>query len=117
MDAADDHVADQDEGVQEDDGIRIFPRRKLQGGEQGDAFPEPVRGRPPLKLSLKTVESLFSLPQKDAAQKFGISLTAFKQVCRKLGVACWPYRRPSKVIFKSVSHVLPNEASRLCMCI
>ena len=96
MNSHDDLSTAQDEDPE--DGIRIFPRRKLHEGEQRAAYPEPMRGRPPLKLNLKTVESVFDLPQKDAALKFGISLTAFKQVCRKLGINCWPYRRPSKVI-------------------
>mmetsp|Transcript_27052 Transcript_27052/g.43450 ORF Transcript_27052/g.43450 Transcript_27052/m.43450 type:complete len:463 (-) Transcript_27052:860-2248(-) len=82
-----------------DGGIRIFPRRKLHEGEQGAANSEPKpRGRPPLKLGLKAVESQFSLPQKDAAASFGISLTAFKQVCRKLGINRWPYRRQGKAL-------------------
>ena len=39
---------------------------------------------------------LFGRPQPEAAQILGISLTTLKQVCRRLGVTRWPYRRPSK---------------------
>mmetsp|Transcript_68620 Transcript_68620/g.100471 ORF Transcript_68620/g.100471 Transcript_68620/m.100471 type:complete len:453 (+) Transcript_68620:78-1436(+) len=101
MDGHDDHSAAQDEDP--DDGIRVFPRRKLHEAEHGKVYSEPVRGRPPMTLSLKTVELLFDLPQKDVAARFGISLTAFKQVCRKLGITRWPYRRASKALAPEAS--------------
>ena len=98
-----------------DGGIRIFPRRKLHEGEQGAANSEPKpRGRPPLKLGLKAVESQFNLPQKDAAASFGISLTAFKQVCRKLGINRWPYRRQGKVIGVLNSHLRAPACHSVC---
>jgi len=75
--------------------IKIFPRRKLGDDEDTVA---PFRGRVPMSLSLQTIQSKYAIPQKEAAQSLGISLTAFKQVCRKLGVIRWPYRRPNKVI-------------------
>jgi len=112
MDGHDDHSAVQDEDP--DDGIRVFPRRKLHEAEHGKVYSEPVRGRPPMTLSLKTVELLFDLPQKDVAARFGISLTAFKQVCRKLGITRWPYRRASKVM-EVLTCKLPYPYSSLVM--
>ena len=112
MDGHDDHSAAQDEDP--DDGIRVFPRRKLHEAEHGKVYSEPVRGRPPMTLSLKTVELLFDLPQKDVAARFGISLTAFKQVCRKLGITRWPYRRASKVM-EVLTCKLPHSYPSLVM--
>ena len=77
------------------DGVRIFPRHKL-GDDRTASGSERVRGRRPLLVSREMVEGKFELKQKDAANDFGISLTAFKQVCRKLGVDRWPYRRPNR---------------------
>eukprot|EP00961_Rhodomonas_salina_P239919 3241196-Rhodomonas_salina.1 len=36
---------------------------------------------------------LFHLPLDEAAEAIGICSTALKNVCRKLGVSRWPYRR------------------------
>eukprot|EP00960_Hanusia_phi_P078381 768811-Hanusia_phi.AAC.3 len=44
-------------------------------------------------LSLEDVTSLFHLRQVEAAQLLGISLTAMKKACRRLGVTRWPYSR------------------------
>ena len=72
--------------------VRLFPRRKV-GDRQAVA---PEKGRLPVSFDLRTVGAFFSMPQAEAAQELGISLTALKQVCRKLGVVRWPYRRPKK---------------------
>ena len=63
--------------------VRIFPRRKC--GENSGA----EKGRAPLKFDVKSIQPLFVLPQKDAARALGISLTALKKVCRKLGINSW----------------------------
>ena len=80
------------------DAVRIFPRQKI--GEDGTASDERVRGRAPLLVSREMVEAKFEMRQKEAAVSFGISLTAFKHVCRKLGVDRWPYRRPNRAARK-----------------
>lgn len=49
-----------------------------------------------MALDLATLQSRFSLPQADAANELGISLTSLKQVCRKLGISRWPYHRLAK---------------------
>jgi len=65
--------------------VRIFPRRKA--GESTSACPE--KGREPLKFDVNSIQPLFALAQKDAARALGISLTALKKVCRKLGIHSW----------------------------
>jgi hypothetical protein len=72
--------------------VWLFPRRKNGQG----ATPSTEKGRPPLKVGIESIQPLFGLPQKDAAKALGISLTALKQVCRKLGVVRWPYWRKKK---------------------
>ena len=70
--------------------VRLFPRRKLIGGEI------PEKGRAPLKVDMAAIQALFGRPQSDAAKEIGISLTALKQICRKLGIQRWPYQRLCK---------------------
>ena len=51
------------------------------------------KGRPRVQVDVGAIETLFGIPQPLAAKTLGISLTALKQVCRKMGVARWPYQR------------------------
>ena len=51
------------------------------------------RGRPPVEVDSSKIRALFVVPQPIAAKTLGISLTALKQLCRKMGVSRWPYRR------------------------
>mmetsp|Transcript_47677 Transcript_47677/g.149403 ORF Transcript_47677/g.149403 Transcript_47677/m.149403 type:complete len:162 (+) Transcript_47677:163-648(+) len=62
----------------------IFPRRKA--GQQTRVNSKPV------VLNEKTLQQFFSLPLHEAAYKLGISATAMKSACRKLGIKKWPYR-------------------------
>jgi len=71
-----------------DTQVRLFPRRKLGGGQA------PEKGRAPLRVDNDQIRSMFSRPQACAAKELGISLTALKQICRKLSIVRWPYRRP-----------------------
>ena len=68
--------------------VRIFPRRKA-----GDLPSKTFRSRAPLQINRDTIVAWFEWPMPQAAQHLGISITALKQVCRKLGVLRWPYRR------------------------
>mmetsp|Transcript_33971 Transcript_33971/g.106478 ORF Transcript_33971/g.106478 Transcript_33971/m.106478 type:complete len:224 (-) Transcript_33971:92-763(-) len=68
--------------------ISLFPRRK-----QGEVE-LPKKGRPPLTIDMSVIESMYTIPQVEACKILGISLTAMKQLCRKLGLDRWPYRRP-----------------------
>jgi len=54
---------------------------------------EARKGRPPVKVDEGAMRLLFGVPQPLAAKELGISLTALKQICRKLGVVRWPYQR------------------------
>ena len=70
--------------------IFLFPRRKL--GQKVT----PHKGRRPMAIDLAVLEKYFHLPQNKASIALGISLTALKQLCRKLGVTRWPYQRKKK---------------------
>jgi len=39
------------------------------------------------------IAELFHLPADDAATSFGMAPTAFKKLCRSLGIKRWPYRK------------------------
>jgi len=62
----------------------IFPRRKA--GQHTRLNSKPV------VLNDKVLGELFNLPLHEAAGKLGISATAMKSACRKLGIKKWPYR-------------------------
>ena len=72
--------------------VRVFPRRKA-----GEECSSPEKGRLPLKFDIDTIQPLFALPQKDAANVLGISLTALKKVCRKLGIHSWAQVRDVRI--------------------
>ena len=72
--------------------VRVFPRRKA-----GEECSSPEKGRLPLKFDVETIQPLFALPQKDAANVLGISLTALKKVCRKLGIHSWAQVRDVRI--------------------
>ena len=65
------------------------------------AEPQGCTSRPPSKVDIEQLQMLFEQPQPEAAKRLGISLTTLKQVCRRLGVSRWPYRRSSKACKKS----------------
>jgi hypothetical protein len=70
---------------QETNCSAIFPRRKA-GQVKSEALG-------PVLITLEVLESLSDAPLGDAAKKLGISPTAIKKACRKLGVLRWPYRK------------------------
>ncbi|EKX53856.1 hypothetical protein GUITHDRAFT_100822 [Guillardia theta CCMP2712] len=74
--------------IEESKKVRIFPRRK--------AFQDarPHKGKA-LMVDISTLQPLFGLPQEEASKLLGISVTAMKQLCRKLGVGRWPYQKPT----------------------
>lgn len=91
--------------------VLMFPRRRA-GVEQGDgAEVRPRRGRQPVAIDLAAVRSKFALPQQQAAQQLGISLTSLKQACRKLGLTRWPYRRASRTLSHGALKPSGKEAS------
>ena len=75
--------------------VHVIPRSSSQ-----DAFPTSS----PVDVDLETLKSKFGMRLSDAAKSLGISMTSFKQVCRKLGVARWPRsQRPRPGAHHSVS--------------
>jgi len=58
--------------------VRVRPRRK--GGEW-------------VTITLDTVSTFFDFALTDAAHALSMSPTALKTVCRRLGIARWPYSR------------------------
>jgi len=67
-----------------------------KGAAPGAMPGEAKRGRPPAQVNLVRLRTLFGMPQPQAAEALGVSLTTLKQVCRRLGLSRWPYRRTCK---------------------
>ena len=61
----------------------VFPRRKA--GQEEDHVPAPV------VITMAILEKYKDIPLSKVATKLGISTTAMKKACRKLGVTRWPY--------------------------
>ncbi|EKX35086.1 hypothetical protein GUITHDRAFT_118742 [Guillardia theta CCMP2712] len=68
--------------------ITILPRRR-----KGSPLPHADPVKRPVFLTSKDILALFHMQQKSAADKLGISLTALKMACKKLGLPRWPYMR------------------------
>ena len=75
-----------------------------QGSMEGDhkaaeGAPEVVEhleatgGRRSAPVTGQTLREHFHLPLHTVAQKFGMCTTAFKKMCRRLGIAKWPHRQ------------------------
>ena len=92
---------------QPDDGATshntIFPRRKA--GERTRVNSKPV------VLNDTVLRQLFTVPLHEAAVRLGISATAMKSACRKLGIKKWPYR--SSYGLKNGSASARSQASNL----
>ena len=56
----------------------------------------------------QTLREHFHLPLHTVAQKFGMCTTAFKKMCRRLGIAKWPHRQ--------VGSCLLAISAALCAC-
>lgn len=51
------------------------------------------RGRPSTIVGKSDIVALYNLPQPEAARSLGISLSALKNICRRVGISRWPYQR------------------------
>ncbi len=62
---------------------------------QVNIFPRPRRSleQPPVVVTRDVLESFAHIPQYRAAKLMGVSITALKSACRKLGVSRWPVKR------------------------
>ncbi|EKX40108.1 hypothetical protein GUITHDRAFT_113846 [Guillardia theta CCMP2712] len=63
--------------------VQVFPRRK-----NGETHRNGV-----VNLSYSDILNLFHLRQDQAAKELGISITALRGACKRLGVPKWPYPR------------------------
>eukprot|EP00283_Hemiselmis_rufescens_P005810 CAMPEP_0173424634 /NCGR_PEP_ID=MMETSP1357-20121228/4512_1 /TAXON_ID=77926 /ORGANISM="Hemiselmis rufescens, Strain PCC563" /LENGTH=110 /DNA_ID=CAMNT_0014387897 /DNA_START=243 /DNA_END=571 /DNA_ORIENTATION=+ len=64
----------------------IFPRRKA-----GQAARGPTQ---PVIVTMDLLKELAHMPLATAADKLGVSPTAIKKACRKIGVHRWPIKLP-----------------------
>ena len=69
--------------------IQIMPRQKKKacGNKQMFLHPSPV------VITHELIKTLHGLSLPQAAQVVGISSTAFKRVCRRLGIDRWEFKR------------------------
>jgi len=44
-------------------------------------------------ITPESLQEHFNMPMADAAKAFGVCLTFFKKVCRKMGIKRWPHRK------------------------
>jgi hypothetical protein len=79
----------------------VFPRHKTCDDQRDFSVPVPVY------VTLEALEQLSSLSLPKAASKLGISATAMKKACRKLGITRWPYF-PAR--HKLVTSTIPTRA-------
>ena len=71
----------------------VIPRRKARASAGQSESPSVRRRRmAPVRISLEVLDKLSSLSLSAAAFRLGISPTAMKKSCRKLGVTRWPYQ-------------------------
>ena len=83
----------------------IFPRRKAG---DGIFFSSPQ----PIVVTLDTLQTLKGLSLGVAAEKLGISPTAFKRACRALGMRRWAYQRGSDRASARALRRMTNAAHR-----
>ena len=96
-------------------GHAIFPRRKpslqVQRPRNDSAL------APPVVVTRELIAALADLPLNKAAAAAGVSATAFKKACRKLGVRRWAYKRGRSVQAVSAAlsgaHALGGEGAGL----
>ena len=93
-------------GRQPSTSVSLFPRRKkcmenspglARSLSRSKSNPDSHRSGTtvPLTICRQEVTKRFHMKQNEAAMELGISLTALKKVCRKMGVPRWPYTKHS----------------------
>ena len=76
----------------------VIPRRKRKAGaSSGVSGAAKVK---PIKIALEILDRLSNLSLSQAADSLGISSTAMKKSCRKLGVRRWPYKSDQPSVCK-----------------
>lgn len=66
---------------------------KGEGQAEGMENLETGGGRRFASVTGQMLREHFHLPLHTVAQKFGMCTTAFKKMCRRLGIAKWPHRQ------------------------
>lgn len=64
----------------------VFPRRGRKTGDLDGKVHEPV------VITMEVMQKLFHLPLAQASTQLGLSPTAIKGVCRRMGIKKWPFR-------------------------
>jgi hypothetical protein len=90
----------------DDQGHVIFPRRKAG---DGIFYSSPK----PIVVTLKMLQDLRDYPLVSAAEKLGVSSTAFKRACRALGIRRWSYQKLSENIRAKAMRRITNAAKRI----
>ena len=70
--------------------LSIIPRFKTSQNRQQTP---PASSPSPVVITTAVIDSLRGLPVPHAARSIGVSVTAFKRACRRLGVNRWQYAR------------------------
>jgi len=82
------------------DDFAITPRRR-SGQDR----------RAPVVLTRELIESYFSMPLSAASKDLGLCATAIKKVCRKMGIAKWPFR--DRLLAQKHEEEEAEEAARI----
>jgi len=75
---------------------------------------KPRRSAAGLQVTYEMVQQHFNKPLQEACKALGISSTAFKHHCRRLGIVKWPFKRPGKLEEISIEavHALSDRTAR-----
>mmetsp|Transcript_4843 Transcript_4843/g.11674 ORF Transcript_4843/g.11674 Transcript_4843/m.11674 type:complete len:315 (+) Transcript_4843:161-1105(+) len=68
------------------DRVCVYPRRKAGEEKMGS-------DRPPVIVTREVLQQNFQLPLTAVAKKLNLSTTVIKQICRRLKIDKWPYKR------------------------
>ncbi|KAJ1474225.1 hypothetical protein T484DRAFT_3279877 [Baffinella frigidus] len=64
--------------------VRVFSRKKLGEARR--------RTDHPILVSAQMIHQLRNMTLKDASKELGLSATALKSVCRRVGIMAWPFK-------------------------
>eukprot|EP00292_Cryptomonas_paramecium_P005854 CAMPEP_0113692478 /NCGR_PEP_ID=MMETSP0038_2-20120614/19102_1 /TAXON_ID=2898 /ORGANISM="Cryptomonas paramecium" /LENGTH=412 /DNA_ID=CAMNT_0000614385 /DNA_START=73 /DNA_END=1308 /DNA_ORIENTATION=+ /assembly_acc=CAM_ASM_000170 len=84
-------------------GPAIFPRRKA-----GDDTAAPLA---PVVVTREVLSTLTGMPLGRAAQSLGVSATALKKACRKLGLDRWAYKKNGGATMPDPARPVPVDES------
>ena len=73
-------------------------------------YPRPRRCVSPVVITVEVLEGLYHVVRSVAASRLGISETALKSACRKLGIQRWPCRRRWKSSWKPAPNVVDVDS-------